>query len=142
MVPLHASHEAVVQYASVAHHVHVHDINPRSTTVEHLRIEDNLGSKYLEEGLQLLPLLQTEEVVSRAQHPRLEGSLESLCLSPNGHRFVSPGIPHPTQLYELPLHRRRMPLQKHMQTSSLYLNFRSIGLNHHVRHTVAILSKP
>ena len=46
-----ASLEAVVQYASMAHHVHVHDIHPRSTTVEHLRIEDNLGSKYLEEGL-------------------------------------------------------------------------------------------
>ena len=54
-----------------------------------------------------------------AQHPRLEGSMESLCLSPNGHRFVSPGIPRPTQSHELPLHRCRVPLQKHMQTCSL-----------------------
>ena len=50
VVPLHASLEAVVQHAFVAHHVHVRDIHPRSTTVEHLRLEDNLGSKYLEEG--------------------------------------------------------------------------------------------
>ena len=96
MVPLHASLEAVVQHASVAHHVHVRDIHPRFTTVEHLRLEDNLGSKYLEEGRQLHPILQTEEVVSRAQHRHLEGSMESLCLSPNGHRCVSPGIPRPT----------------------------------------------
>ena len=119
VVPLHASHKAVVQYASVAHHVHVHDIHPRSTMVEHLHIEDNLGSKYLEEGLQLLPILQTKEPISRAQHPRLEGSMESLCLSPNGHRFVSPRISRPTKSHELPIHRRRMPLQKHMQTNSL-----------------------
>ena len=51
VVPLHASHQVMVQCASVAHHIHVHDIHPRSTTVEHLRIEDNLRSKYLEEGL-------------------------------------------------------------------------------------------
>ena len=93
VVPLHASLEAMVQHASVAHHVHVRDIHPESTMVEHLPLEDNLGSKYLEEGYQLRPTLQTEEVVSGAQHPRLDGSMESLCLSPNGHRFVSPGFP-------------------------------------------------
>ena len=57
VVPLHASLEAVVQHASVAHHVHVRDIHPRSTTVEHLHLEDDLRSKYLEEGHQLRPIL-------------------------------------------------------------------------------------
>ena len=118
-LPAHRSPLYARILASLAHHVHVHDIHPRSTSVEHLCLEDNIGSKYLEEGHQLHPTLQTEEVVSGAQHPRLEGSMESLCLSPNGHRFVSPGIPCPTQSHELHLHRRRVPLQKHMQTSSL-----------------------
>ena len=116
VVLLHPPLEAVVQHASMADHVHVHDIHPGCTSVEHLRLEDNIGSKYLDERHQLRPTLQTEEVVSGAQHPRLEGSMESLCLSPNGHHFVSPGIPRPTQSHELPLYGRRVPLQKHMQT--------------------------
>ena len=119
MVPLNASLEAVDQHASVAHHVHLHDIHPGCTSVEHLRLEDKLGSKYLEEGHHLRPIMQTEEVVSGAQDPRVEGSMESLCFSPNGHRFVSPRIPCPTQSHELPLHQHHGPLQKHMQTSSL-----------------------
>ena len=109
----------MVQHASMVDHVHVHNIHPGCTLVEHLCLEDNIGSKYLDERHQLRPTLQTEEVVPGAQHPRLEGSMESLCLSPNGHHFVSPGIPRPTQSHELPLHRRSVPLQKHMQTSSL-----------------------
>ena len=119
VVPLNVSLEAVDQHASVAHHVHVHNIHPGCTSVEHLRLEDNLGSKYLEEGHHLRPIMQSEEVVSGAQDPRVEGSMESLCFSPNGHRFVSPRIPRPTQSHELPLHRHHGPLQKHMQTSSL-----------------------
>ena len=101
-VPRHASVHLHVQCSSAPGCICVNAIHPRCTTVDHLRVEDNLFVASLIEEVFIRSITEMKDVGSRWQHPRLEDTVQvGNSFSPKLECVVGPGIACPGHSHDL-----------------------------------------
>ena len=153
--PLHAFVHFDFQCVSAPICTPSHDIHPRSLVLDDLRVEDNLPSISLGEGLPLQSMIETKVVGARCEHPRLEDTRQLLTsFRSDVQHVVGLGIPHRTHSHEVVLLQQRNTVQSQLQATSLgsglplrrsnlpYATCKGspIGLNNHIPMCATLLT--
>ena len=119
-VPGNASMHSHIQCSSALGRICVHAIYPRSTTMDHLQVEDNHFAALGAANVLLRSIIEMKDVEGGGEHPHLKDNIQvRSSIPPETQCDVGPMILCPNHSHELVCLQQGSTVQRKLKTKSL-----------------------